>query len=73
MDVTQAQQQKPELPTVTSAWRASNNKVHKLHKKYNLFFSSFYPVILKTQFSTSVSRLNGWLTLRVPNKMLLSY
>ena len=32
-NVTQAQQQKPELPSVTLTWHASKYKVHQLHQR----------------------------------------
>ena len=32
--VTQAQQQRPESPTVTLTWHACKYKVHKLHQTY---------------------------------------
>ena len=32
-DVTQAQQQRPQYPTVTLTWHASKYKVHKLHQR----------------------------------------
>ena len=33
-DVTQTQQQRPELPVVTFTWHASKYKVYKLHQRY---------------------------------------
>ena len=35
-DVTQAQQQRPELPSVILTWHACKYKVHKLHQRYIL-------------------------------------
>ena len=35
-DVTQVQQQRPELPTVTLTWHACKYKVHKFYHKYIL-------------------------------------
>ena len=34
--VAQVQQQRPELPTVTSTWHACGYKVHKLRQRYML-------------------------------------
>ena len=34
--LTQAQQQRPELPTVTLTWRVCKYKVRKLHQRYIL-------------------------------------
>ena len=34
--VTQIQQQRPELPTVTLTWHVCKHKVHKLHQRYIL-------------------------------------
>ena len=36
-DVTQAQQQRPELPSVILTWHACKYKVHKLHQRYILW------------------------------------
>ena len=38
--ITQIQQRRPELPTVTLTWHACKYKVHKLHQRYILFFSA---------------------------------
>ena len=35
-DITQVQQQRPELPTVTLTWHACKYKVHKLHQRCTL-------------------------------------
>ena len=43
--VTQAQQQRPESPTVTLAWHACKYKVHKLHQRYILIFFFFFPLL----------------------------
>ena len=40
-DVTQAQQQRPESPTVTLTWHASKHEVRKLHQRYILFVFVF--------------------------------
>ena len=39
-DITQAQQQRPELPMVTLTWHACKSNVHKLHQRYILSFAS---------------------------------
>ena len=38
--ITQAQQQRPESPTVTLTWRACKYKVYKLHQRYILEFEN---------------------------------
>ena len=47
-DVTQTQQQRPELPTVTLTWHASKHKVHKLHQKYILCVEFMYLDLILT-------------------------
>ena len=47
-DVTQTQQQRPELPAVTLTWHASKYKAHKLHQRYTaypVFMSEGVPVM----------------------------
>ena len=45
-DITNAQQQRPESPTVTLTWHACKYKVHKLHQtysNYHHFSTVWYP------------------------------
>ena len=50
--VTQVQQQRPELPTVTPTWRASKCKVHKLRQRYSLtFILVFFPRTKASSFT----------------------
>ena len=48
-DVTQTQQQRPELLTVTLTWRASKYKVHKFHQSY-IHFGSVHVLLVDSMY-----------------------
>ena len=53
-DVTQAQQQSPESPTVTLTWHEHKYKVHKLHQRYILCFLLFLHNVLSDLHKTDI-------------------